>query len=79
MPFCSRSDSEGSDGRGVDKPGVEIHQSLRIQSDLELLQDAVESAIVCPEAVPVVGALPGTVTLRKVPPGSTAAQKSAGP
>src|SRR5215210_7594779 len=30
--------------------------------------------LVRPDAVPMVGALPGTVTLRKIPPGSTAAQ-----
>ena len=58
----------------VDKPSVEIHQPFRIQPDLKPLQDAVEGAIVGPDAVPVVRALPGTVPLRKVPPRSTAAQ-----
>ena len=60
--------------RRVDKPSVEIHQPLRTQSGLEPLQDAVEGTIVRPDAVPVVGALPGTVSFRKIPPGSTAAQ-----
>jgi hypothetical protein len=58
----------------VDKPSVEIHQPFRIQPDLKPLQDAVEGAIVGPVAVSMVRALPGTVSLRKVPPRSTAAQ-----
>src|SRR5215204_4929227 len=66
--------SGGPDVRGVGKPGAEIHQPLRVQPDLEPLQDAVEGAIVGPRAVPVVRALPGAVTLRKVSPRGTAAQ-----
>lgn len=72
--FCSRCGSGGSDGRGVDEPSIGIQQSFRILPDLESLQDAVEGAVVCPDTAPMVGALPGTVTLRKVPPGGTAAQ-----
>ena len=72
--FRSRCDSGGSHVCRVDKPSVEIHQPFRIQPDLKPLQDAVEGAIVGPVAVSMVRALPGTVTLRKVPPGSTAAQ-----
>jgi hypothetical protein len=72
--FRSRCGSGGPDICGVDKPSVQIHQPLRLQSDLQPLQDAVEGAVVRPDAVPVVRALPGTVSLRKVPPRSTTAQ-----
>ncbi len=72
--FRSRCGSGGPDVCGVDKPSVQIHQPLRLQSDLQPLQDAVEGAVVRPDAVPVVRALPGTVSLRKVPPRSTTAQ-----
>jgi hypothetical protein len=64
----------GPDVRGVGKPGAEIHQPLRVQPDLEPLQDAVEGAIVGPRTIPVVRALPWAVTLRKVSPRGTAAQ-----
>jgi hypothetical protein len=72
--FRSGRGPGGPDISGVGKPSVEIHQPVRLQSDLQPLQDAVEGAVVSPDAVPVVRALPGTVSLRKVPPGSTAAQ-----
>ena len=72
--FRSRCGSGGPDVCGVDKPSVQIHQPLRLQSDLQPLQDAVEGAVVRPDAVSVVRALPGTVSLRKVPPRSTTAQ-----
>ena len=72
--FRSRCGSGGRDICGVDKPSVQIHQPLRLQSDLQPLQDAVEGALVRPDAVPVVRALPGTVSLRKVSPRSTTAR-----
>lgn len=72
--FRSRCGSGGPDVCGVDKPSVGIQQPLRLQSDLQPTQDAVEGAVVRPDAVPVVRALSGTVSLRKVPPRSTTAQ-----
>ena len=71
----SRCDSGGSHTcGGVGKPSIEIHQPLCTKSDLEPLQDTVEGAIVRPDTAPVVCALPGTETLRKSPPRSTASQ-----
>jgi hypothetical protein len=62
--FCSRRGSGGPEVCRVYKPSIEIHQPLRIQPDLQPLRDAVEGAVVRPDTVPVVRALPGIVTLR---------------